>query len=643
MSTSVGSIHYDLGLETGKFDKAMAGVSSKLKSAGDSMVNTGKTMTMGLTLPIVAGAAIAVKAASDLNENINKVEVSFKDAAGEVKNWSKTSVQSMGLAKSSALGAAALFGDMGTAMGLSTKEAAKMSMSMVQLGADLASFKNISFEEAQTALAGVFTGETESLKRLGVVMTETNLLEFARKQGITKTIQEMTQAEKVQLRYKYVMEATKNAQGDFNRTASGTANQMRITQEKFKELSATLGQDLLPIANRLMTALQGIMDKLTALSPAQRDMLFNFLAIAAVIGPTLIVLGKLTTAVGVLVEAFSGVGIGAGFSAIASFFANPVVLAVMALLAAYALVIYRNWELVKNTFMQFYNGTLKPIVNFVVGQFMAAWRDMQNAWITLRAQIAPFMPQIMQVIKFLEYFALVILAVVVGSILGVVAIIGVVIAAIARLIGWVAQTIVWFNNLSMNVSGAMNRFFVAVYNGTMSAVNWLMSFPGRVWGIFAGLHGMLYSLGVNMIQGLINGIVGQAGRVIQTMINIAHGAIGAVKRALGIRSPSRVFMGIGENLGLGMVKGVDSMTSKVQDSLTNLTTPNVGLDPMKAGVSAAQAMDITATKPADVKQTINIGAISIDSEQTADYFFAKMSKNQELSGKALTTLAGSVG
>ncbi len=160
-STNVGSIHYDLDLNTSAFDRAMAGVSGKLTSVGKTMSNVGSTMTAMVTLPIVAGAAYAVKAASDLNETMNKVEVAFKDNAKEVLDWSKTSIKSMGLARQSALDAAALFGDMGTSMGLSTKEASKMSMSMVQLGADLASFKNIPIAEAQTALDGVLTGETE--------------------------------------------------------------------------------------------------------------------------------------------------------------------------------------------------------------------------------------------------------------------------------------------------------------------------------------------------------------------------------------------------------------------------------------------------------------------------------------------------
>ena len=147
----------------------------------------------------------------------------------------------MGLAQQTALDTAALFGDMGTSMGLTKNEAADMSKALTQQAADLASFKNMNIDEVTTALNGVFTGETESLKRLGVVMTETNLERYAQEKGINKSLKAMTEAEKVQLRYNYVMEKTKNATGDYARTGGGFANQLRTMTENFKQLGAIIG------------------------------------------------------------------------------------------------------------------------------------------------------------------------------------------------------------------------------------------------------------------------------------------------------------------------------------------------------------------------------------------------------------------
>lgn len=378
-STSVGSIHYDLNLDTSKFDKAAAGISAKTKAIGTKMASVGKSMTTFVTLPVVAGMGFAVKAASDLNETMNKVDVAFKDQAATVKKWSETSIQSMGLAEQSALDAASLFGDMSTAMGLSTKEAAKMSMGLTQLGGDLASFKNISFDRAQTALAGVYTGETEALKGLGIVMTEANLAAFAQKKGIKENISEMTQAEKVQLRYKYVMDVTKNAQGDFARTAGGAANQMRITQEKVKQLSADVGQLLLPMLLKGLTFIQKWIDKFKALSPETQKWILIVAGIAAALGPVLLVMGNVIRVIG-------GIGTALKFLAM-----HPAILiftlAVMAI-AALAYVIIRNWDTLKRWFATFLGwiktawnvtwGIIKAVVGAVVGKIISDWRRMRD-------------------------------------------------------------------------------------------------------------------------------------------------------------------------------------------------------------------------------------------------------------------------
>lgn len=231
-------------------------LNTKINNLGKAALNAGKRIATGLgriakkavlgLTAAVAGATVGlmkcVNLASDLQETTGKVEVSFGGDSGSVKEWSKNSIKSMGLAQQSALDAAALFGDMGTSMGLSTKEAADMSMSLVQLGADMSSFKNIDTEQSMNALKSIFTGETETLKNLGIVMTQTNLEAYALSKGIKKPLNEMTESEKVMLRYQYVMEKTKNAQGDFERTGGNWANQMRMLKEQFKQLGASIGQ-----------------------------------------------------------------------------------------------------------------------------------------------------------------------------------------------------------------------------------------------------------------------------------------------------------------------------------------------------------------------------------------------------------------
>ena len=259
------------GLKT--VENKMQGLGQKIQATGTKMQSFGNTMTKAITLPIIGAAAASFKLASDMSESINKVDVAFKNNAGQVKAWSKTTLNSFGIAQGTALDMAAGYGDMATSMGLSTDEAAAMSTSLVGLAGDLASFKNIGIDQANTALTAIFTGETESLKRLGVVMTQTNLDNYALSQGIQKKSLDMTQAEKVQLRYNYVMEQTRNAHGDFERTSDGAANQMRIFTESLKELGATMGENLLPIITPIIAQINDLVKRFGQASPETKKLI----------------------------------------------------------------------------------------------------------------------------------------------------------------------------------------------------------------------------------------------------------------------------------------------------------------------------------------------------------------------------------
>ena len=172
---SVGFLTIAFGADLRGFDRAMKKAQKNLKKFGRDMNRVGTNLSTTLTLPILGVAAASVKMASDMEESINKVNVAFGDSSKQVQDFSDTTLEAFGIAKADALEMAALFGDMGTALGFSQSEAATMSQTLVGLAGDLASFKNIGVGEAQTALAGIFTGETESLKRLGIMTTEATL------------------------------------------------------------------------------------------------------------------------------------------------------------------------------------------------------------------------------------------------------------------------------------------------------------------------------------------------------------------------------------------------------------------------------------------------------------------------------------
>jgi hypothetical protein len=295
-----------------KFKADLTGFSSEMQNslrqidaAGQKFQKLGRSMSAFVTLPILAAGAAAVKFASDYNESLNKVDVSFKDSSVNVKEFAKTTLESFGIAEGTALDMAAAYGDMGGSMGLTTNEAAKMSTSLVGLAGDLASFKNISIDIANTAIASIFTGETESLKKMGIVMTEVNLKQFALNSGITKMYEQMSQAEKVQLRYNYVLSVTKNAQGDFARTSGGAANQMRIFQESLKQIAAQMGEVVLPLFTKIITAINEKVVAFSKLSQGTKQTIVIIAGLVAVVGPLLLAFGAILSIIPAIVAGFA--------------------------------------------------------------------------------------------------------------------------------------------------------------------------------------------------------------------------------------------------------------------------------------------------------------------------------------------------
>lgn len=279
-------------------------VAEGFQQAGDRLSSAGNTLTVGLTAPLVAAGTAAVNYASDTQESLNKVDVAFGNSSASVKAWSETTLTSIGLARGTALDMAALYGDMATSMGFSQEAAADMSKELVNLAADLSSFKNVSIDEANTALKSIFTGEAESLKNLGVVMTETNLDAYALAKGFQKAYSEMSESEKVSLRYQYVMEKTANAQGDFSRTSDSTANQTRILKESLKEAAATLGEDLLPVVTPVISKISELVQEFAALDEETRKNLVQAGLFLATLGPMLKLTGGITTAVNAGITAY---------------------------------------------------------------------------------------------------------------------------------------------------------------------------------------------------------------------------------------------------------------------------------------------------------------------------------------------------
>lgn len=220
-----------------------------------------KFMSIGL---IGKFAKDCVNTASDLQEVANVMDVTFGDKAAMIDKWAKTQAASFGLSETAAKRYAGNIGTMAKQFGFTTEQAAAMATQLTKLTGDVSSFYNLQDSVAYTKLKSIFTGETESLKELGVVMTEAQLNAYAMQQGIGKQVKEMTEGEKVMLRYNFVTEKLSHASGDFARTSDGWANSVRTFKLELENLKIKLGNELLPVA---AYGLSVITDGLKVISP----------------------------------------------------------------------------------------------------------------------------------------------------------------------------------------------------------------------------------------------------------------------------------------------------------------------------------------------------------------------------------------
>lgn len=361
-------------------------LSAQFKEIGDKMSSAGKTMTTNVTAPIVAGYTLAASYASDYEENLNKLDVAFGSNSQAVKDWANNAREAYGLSKVQATEAASAFGALGKGIGLSEKDAADMSVTLAGLSADLGSYFNVSTAESSKALEGIFTGESEALKKFGVVMTDTNLKQFAADQGLVWN--EMDQTQKTMLRYQYVLAQTKDAQGDFARTSDGTANSTKIFQASLQDLGTAIGTNLLPIITPIIQKITEWVNKFNELSPSTQRIITIIGLVVAAIGPVLVVIGTLISSIGSIIGVLGMV-------------TAPMlgIVAVIAAVVAWGVILYKNWDTIKAKAVELWTNvttiwqsikdsiraTIAQLVSNTVGKFNSLKTTVETVWNNIKS------------------------------------------------------------------------------------------------------------------------------------------------------------------------------------------------------------------------------------------------------------------
>lgn len=261
---SVGRIDLDLGINYGQFNREMNGIAGNATGVvGGAFKKLGVIIAGAFAVhSMVAFGRSAIRLASDLNEVQNVVDVTFGSMSSHVDAFAKNALTSFGLSELSAKKFTSVMGAMLKSSGLSGAAMTSMSEALTGLSADFASFYNLNNQDAFDKIRAGISGETEPLRQLGINMTVANLEAYALSQGITKSYNAMTQAEQVLLRYNYLLNASKDAQGDFARTSTSWANQTRLLSEQWKIFQGTMGQGFINILTPVVRGLNILIQKL---------------------------------------------------------------------------------------------------------------------------------------------------------------------------------------------------------------------------------------------------------------------------------------------------------------------------------------------------------------------------------------------
>lgn len=264
-----GSVIIDTRMDTTGVQNGVSAIKQSFNGLGSAVKKIGLLIGGAFAVgKLVQFGKECVELGSDLTEVQNVVDVTFTTMSDKVNEFAKNAMTSAGLSETMAKRYAGTFGAMSKSFGFSEAQAYDMSTALTQLTGDVASFYNISQDLAYIKLKSVFTGETETLKDLGVVMSQSALDQYALANGYGKTTSAMTEQEKVALRLAFVQKQLSAASGDFIRTSDSWANQVRVMQLQLQSLKATVGQGLINLFTPVIRVINILLGKLATLANA---------------------------------------------------------------------------------------------------------------------------------------------------------------------------------------------------------------------------------------------------------------------------------------------------------------------------------------------------------------------------------------
>ena len=392
--TTIAELAVKLTGDVSSFNSAMNGaqttskntaanISKNLKNIGSDLTQMGQTATTYLTLPILGVGAASLKMASDLNETKNKTKIIFGDMTQSVLDWSTTSATALGQSQQQALDNVSGMALWAKQAGLAGNSSVKFAESNVQLASDMASFFNTSPQDALDAIQSAYEGMTRPIRAYNVLLDQNSIQQQAMKMGLIKAGDPLTTQARILAVNALILAQTSEAQGDFARTSDQLANSTRIAQAQLANAGATLGNQLLPYALQFVHWASDMLTKFQALTPAQQKWIVIILGVVAAIGPLLIIVGSLVTAIGAIIPVAAAVG---------GVLLGPIGIAIAVVIGLVALLYLawkNNWGGIQQL-TALYFGAMKNSFNILVGVWNGLWGAMQAIWAWMSTVLFPF-------------------------------------------------------------------------------------------------------------------------------------------------------------------------------------------------------------------------------------------------------------
>jgi len=266
--------------------------SAEIREMGQQLQSMGMKMTIGVTLPLVAAGAVAVKTAADVEEMTNKFGVLFGSSSKDVEKWAAAHAQAVGRSRYDIMGYLADTQAVLTGLGMTTSEAETLSKQIVETSIDIASFHNAADVDVLQAYISALVGQTEPMRKFGSDVTDNTLKFYLQSQGIEANVEQMSFLEKATLRANIITTQQTAAQGDAARTVDSFTNQMKALQAAAKDMSVEFGEELIPYIQLMTRSLNDLIGWFNDLDTSTRKNITVVAMFVAGIGPALWITGK---------------------------------------------------------------------------------------------------------------------------------------------------------------------------------------------------------------------------------------------------------------------------------------------------------------------------------------------------------------